>query len=287
MTRTRSPFHDTRSFADVVRQSPGPGGTQRQSDYSQANTEERRAFSWREKAVAGPRGTLGISPVALTRTGPSHSQTAFVDPLDQPSDFPVGLPEASTAAQSPSRAAAPSSERPKRKDKPAKKLKTKKSKPCILRKPTRLGAKGSADTSKTKMNIEVDSEHTISERHFTEQLPANTSSIKGRSKVRVGKRKPAKVKPTTEIVEDDRLTGITIGNSGIQNMNRLIINGLEDLSAADIWAVGKTLGAEASGDELEVIKHLQAMEDRDQLQWVRETSRQANLRNEDVWRHAK
>ncbi|GAB4850275.1 hypothetical protein Ancab_029573 [Ancistrocladus abbreviatus] len=195
--------------------------------------------------------------------------------------------EVSTAAQSPSRAAAPSSERPKRKDKPAKKLKTKKSKPCILRKPTRLGAKGSADTSKTKMNIEADSEHTISERHFTEQLLANTSSIKGRSKVRVGKRKPAKVKPTTEIVEDDRLTGITIGDSGIQNMNRLIINGLEDLSAADIWVVGKTLGAEASGDESEVIKHLQAMEDRDQLQWVRETSRQANLRNEDVWRHAK
>ncbi|GAB4828327.1 hypothetical protein Ancab_035323 [Ancistrocladus abbreviatus] len=117
------------------------------------------------------------------------------------------------------------------------------------------------------MNIEADSGHVVSESHYTEQPPANTSSIKGRSKVRVGKRKPAKVKPTTEIGEDDRLTGITIGDSGIENMNRLIINGLEDLSAANIWVVSKTLGVEASGDESEVIKHLKAMEDRDQLQW--------------------
>ncbi|GAB4861045.1 hypothetical protein Ancab_036204 [Ancistrocladus abbreviatus] len=138
----------------------------------------------------------------------------------------------------------------------------------FLSDPQRFG-----DLQIAKMNIDADSGHAVSESHYTEQPPAKTSSIKGRSKVRVGKSKPAKVKPTMEIGEDDRLTGITIGDSGIQNMNRLIINGLEDLSAADIWAVGKTLGDEASGDESEVIKHLKAMEDRDQLQWVHETSR--------------
>ncbi|GAB4846672.1 hypothetical protein Ancab_025678 [Ancistrocladus abbreviatus] len=101
------------------------------------------------------------------------------------------------------------------------------------------------------MDIEADSGPAVSKPHYTEQPPTNPPSVKDRSKVRVGKSKPAKVKPTTEIGEEDRLTGITIEDSGIQNMNRLIINGLEDLSAEDIWAVGKTLGAETSGDESE------------------------------------
>ncbi|GAB4858623.1 Chitin synthase, class 2 [Ancistrocladus abbreviatus] len=132
-----------------------------------------------------------------------------------------------------------------------------------------------------------DNEHVVSEPHHKEQPSANPPIAKGRSKVRVGKSKSVVAKLVAEIEDEDRLIGITIGDSGIQNMNHLIINGLEDLSAEDIWVVGKTLGAESCGDKSEVIKHIKAMEDRDHLEWARETSRQSNLRKADARRHGK
>ncbi|GAB4852203.1 hypothetical protein Ancab_016395 [Ancistrocladus abbreviatus] len=125
-----------------------------------------------------------------------------------------------------------------------------------FRKPPHMGVKGSADTTLVRVDIKADNEHVVSKPRYTEQPSANPPIAKGHSKVRVGKSKSAAAKLVAEIRDEDRLTGITIEDSGIQNMNYLIINGLEDLSAEDIWAVGKTLGVESFRDESEVIKHI-------------------------------
>ncbi|GAB4849253.1 hypothetical protein Ancab_004062, partial [Ancistrocladus abbreviatus] len=139
----------------------------------------------------------------------------------------------------------------------------------------------SAAITVVRADIEADNEHVVSELHHTKKHSTSLSIAKGRSKVQVHKSKSIVAKLAAEIGDEDRLTRISIGDSGIQNMNRLIINGLKDLSVEDIWAVGKTLGAESCRDESEVSKHLKAMEDRDNLEWARETTRQGDLRKAD------
>ncbi|GAB4840946.1 hypothetical protein Ancab_021706, partial [Ancistrocladus abbreviatus] len=73
-------------------------------------------------------------------------------------------------------------------------------------------------------------------------------------------------KEDAEKRDEDRITGNSIGDSIIQNMNKLIKNNLEELSAKAIWEVSKTLGTVFRGDESKVMKQIKAMEDRDRLE---------------------
>ncbi|GAB4826153.1 hypothetical protein Ancab_009020 [Ancistrocladus abbreviatus] len=69
--------------------------------------------------------------------------------------------------------------------------------------------------------------------------------------------------------EEYNITGISIGDSGIQNMNRLFLTDLGDMSAKEIWEASKSLGAMFEGDENEIIQKIQQMEERDRIEWSR------------------
>ncbi|GAB4856584.1 hypothetical protein Ancab_014501, partial [Ancistrocladus abbreviatus] len=59
-----------------------------------------------------------------------------------------------------------------------------------------------------------------------------------------------------------QITGISIGDSNIQNMNKLFLQKIQE-EATDIWKMGKQLGVSFPGDYLEVIDHLGQLEIRD------------------------
>ncbi|GAB4852384.1 hypothetical protein Ancab_016576 [Ancistrocladus abbreviatus] len=62
---------------------------------------------------------------------------------------------------------------------------------------------------------------------------------------------------------DPTLQGLSIGDSCIENRNRLILAELEQVQAEEVWAIGKQLGLSYEGDEAEVLQNLRAMDARD------------------------
>ncbi|GAB4825526.1 hypothetical protein Ancab_008400 [Ancistrocladus abbreviatus] len=80
---------------------------------------------------------------------------------------------------------------------------------------------------------------------------------------------PHKFKKDYRNVEEHSITDISIGDSGIQNMNRLFLTNLEGMSAKKIWEASKSLGATFEGDEIEIIQKIQQMEERDRVEWSR------------------
>ncbi|GAB4846411.1 hypothetical protein Ancab_025416, partial [Ancistrocladus abbreviatus] len=68
-------------------------------------------------------------------------------------------------------------------------------------------------------------------------------------------------------VEEHSLTGISIGDNGIQNMNWLILTNSDSMLAKKIWEASKTLGAMFEGNENELLLRIHQMEERDNIEW--------------------
>ncbi|GAB4827296.1 hypothetical protein Ancab_034185 [Ancistrocladus abbreviatus] len=69
--------------------------------------------------------------------------------------------------------------------------------------------------------------------------------------------------PGTQGGKGTILQGLSIGDSYIENWNRIILRDLNQVSAEEVWALGKKLGISYEGDEGEVLQCLQAMEAHD------------------------
>ncbi|GAB4852613.1 hypothetical protein Ancab_016827 [Ancistrocladus abbreviatus] len=54
----------------------------------------------------------------------------------------------------------------------------------------------------------------------------------------------------------DQLSGVSIGDSNIENMNRVIMQKMKTEEATTIWDIGKRLGVQSSEDEQEVIQQI-------------------------------
>ncbi|GAB4861746.1 hypothetical protein Ancab_037001, partial [Ancistrocladus abbreviatus] len=59
-----------------------------------------------------------------------------------------------------------------------------------------------------------------------------------------------------------QISGTSIGDSSIQNRNRVLLLQRE-LTAEGVWDVGKWLGAAYAGDEANVLARIRSLEDRD------------------------
>ncbi|GAB4837529.1 hypothetical protein Ancab_002383 [Ancistrocladus abbreviatus] len=87
---------------------------------------------------------------------------------------------------------------------------------------------------------------------------ARNSNTSSSSKTHAGS------KGSTELRgKDCCITGDTISDSGIANMNRLIVQTQEHITAKEIWNFGKK-GVSYSRDDVDIIARIQMMEDHDQ-----------------------
>ncbi|GAB4837538.1 hypothetical protein Ancab_002392 [Ancistrocladus abbreviatus] len=85
---------------------------------------------------------------------------------------------------------------------------------------------------------------------------SNTSSF---SKTHAGSKGSTELRGRTVVLQGD-----TISDSGIANMNRLIVQTQEHITAEEIWNFGKKLGVSYSVDDTDIIERIQMMEDHDQ-----------------------
>ncbi|GAB4839489.1 hypothetical protein Ancab_029013 [Ancistrocladus abbreviatus] len=86
-----------------------------------------------------------------------------------------------------------------------------------------------------------------------------TVSSQKRRKLTQGKQRVVEDLQHTDSVQ---LTELSIGDSSIQNMNKLFLQNIKN-EATEIWKVGKQLGVSFEGRDEEVIAHLCQLETRD------------------------
>ncbi|GAB4831638.1 hypothetical protein Ancab_005649 [Ancistrocladus abbreviatus] len=95
---------------------------------------------------------------------------------------------------------------------------------------------------------------------------AQSGGIRKNKKNREGKA----AKETTNCVDNGDVFGASIGDKSIRNMNRLILKNQHHMVAREIWDVGKMVGAETRGCKVEVIMHVENLEECDRIGWKKE-----------------